>query len=201
MAVSRSKRAANNKWDKENMKIIACKIRREQAERFAQYAEDNGTTVNNLLKNFVLEKIGDKKNEFEQTQIKPYFVMIFEEKIVIDNDKVVIPLKIKNIGNGTAVNISLVCLDNNNFVSCSLPEAKHSVYRYLSQYHAQRNEFISVSFVCYEKVQACNLFFSIDFYDIAGNKYRQDFRMQYGFNSEEGFISENYTCENPVCIE
>ncbi len=60
MAVSRSKRAANNKWDKENMKIVACKLRKEQAERFKQYAEDNGTTVNALIKNFVLEKIGDK---------------------------------------------------------------------------------------------------------------------------------------------
>lgn len=59
MAVSRSKRAANNKWDKENMKIVACKVKKEQAEKFKQYAIDNGTTANALLKDYVLEKIGE----------------------------------------------------------------------------------------------------------------------------------------------
>lgn len=59
MAVSEAHKRGNRKWDKENMKIVACKLRKEQAERFKQYAEDNGTTVNALIKNFVLEKIGD----------------------------------------------------------------------------------------------------------------------------------------------
>lgn len=63
MTVSRSKRAANNKWDKENMKIVACKLRKEQAEKFKQYAESNGTTANALLKSYVLEKIGEKDGE------------------------------------------------------------------------------------------------------------------------------------------
>lgn len=62
MSVSRSKRAANNRWDKENMKIVACKLRKEQAEKFRQYAEDNGTTVNALIKKFVLEKIEEQSN-------------------------------------------------------------------------------------------------------------------------------------------
>lgn len=60
MAVSRSKRAANNKWDKENMKIVACKVKKEQAEKFKTYAVNSGTTVNAILKNFVLDKIGEK---------------------------------------------------------------------------------------------------------------------------------------------
>lgn len=63
MTVSRSKRAANNKWDKENMKIVACKLRKEQAEKFKRYAESNGTTANALLKSYVLEKIGEKDGE------------------------------------------------------------------------------------------------------------------------------------------
>jgi len=33
MAVSRAKRASNNKWDKENMKLVACKIKKEDAEK------------------------------------------------------------------------------------------------------------------------------------------------------------------------
>ncbi len=59
MTVSRSKRAANNKWDKENMKIVACKIKKEQAELFAQYAADHKTTVNALLREYILSKIED----------------------------------------------------------------------------------------------------------------------------------------------
>ena len=58
MAVPRSKRAANNKWDKENMKIVACKIKKEDAERFAELAAENGTTPNALLRGFVYKYIG-----------------------------------------------------------------------------------------------------------------------------------------------
>lgn len=65
MAVSRSKRAANNKWDKENMKIVACKVKKEQAEKFKQYATDNGTTANALLKDYVLDKIGERNKDNE----------------------------------------------------------------------------------------------------------------------------------------
>ena len=53
MTVSRAKRASNNKWDKENMKIIACKIKVEKAEKFKKYAEDNSTTPNALLREFI----------------------------------------------------------------------------------------------------------------------------------------------------
>lgn len=58
MTVSRSKRAANNKWDNNNMKIVACKIRKEYADEFTQYATDNETTVNALLKDYVYKCIG-----------------------------------------------------------------------------------------------------------------------------------------------
>lgn len=59
MTVSLSKRASNNKWDKESMKIVACKIKKEQVELFAQYAADNKTTVNALIREYILSKIED----------------------------------------------------------------------------------------------------------------------------------------------
>ncbi len=62
MTVSRSKRAANNKWDKENMKIVACKLKTEDAEAFKQYANDNGTTPNALLRGYVFKCL-DKSEE------------------------------------------------------------------------------------------------------------------------------------------
>lgn len=202
MTISRSKRAANNKWDKENMKIVACKLRKEQAERFSQYAKDNGTTVNSLLKNFILEKIGDRTNEFELVQLKPHFVLIFDDNLIISDDNVVIPVKIKNIGNGTAVGISII-LDDDCCIKSSCPNLKHSMYRYLSQHHAQKNECVSFSFVCNGKTPGCNLYFSISFRDMVGTIYRQDFRMLYSstFNNDHGVITENYSFEDPICVE
>lgn len=58
MPVSRAKRASNNKWDKENMKLVACKIRKEDAEAFKQYAEDNNTNPNALLRNYIYSCLG-----------------------------------------------------------------------------------------------------------------------------------------------
>ena len=59
MPVSESQKKSRNKWDKENMKIVACKIKKEHAELFAQYAADHDTTVNALLREFILEKINE----------------------------------------------------------------------------------------------------------------------------------------------
>ena len=53
MSVSRAKRASNNKWDKENMKIVACKIKKDYAEAFKQYADEKNTTPNALLRNYI----------------------------------------------------------------------------------------------------------------------------------------------------
>lgn len=60
MAVPRAKRAANNKWDKENMLTLGCKISRSDAEAFKAYAAERGVTANTLLKEYVLQCIGKK---------------------------------------------------------------------------------------------------------------------------------------------
>lgn len=59
MSVSEAQKKSRNKWDKENMKIVACKIKKEQAELFAQYAADHNTTVNALLREYILSTIED----------------------------------------------------------------------------------------------------------------------------------------------
>ncbi len=63
MPISRAKRAANNKWDAANMQLVACKIRKEQAEKFKKYAKDNGTTSNALIRDFIMSCIGDTIKE------------------------------------------------------------------------------------------------------------------------------------------
>lgn len=59
MSTSEAQKKSRNKWDKANMSVIGCKLKREQAERFKQYAEQQGTTANNLLKGYVLTTIGE----------------------------------------------------------------------------------------------------------------------------------------------
>lgn len=58
MSVSEKQKQSRNKWDKANMKIVACKIRKEYADQFAKYAADKETTVNALLKEYVYKCIG-----------------------------------------------------------------------------------------------------------------------------------------------
>lgn len=61
MPVTRAKRNANNKWDSENMKIVACKVKKEDAQSFKEYAEEHNTTPNALLRTYLYKCIG--KNE------------------------------------------------------------------------------------------------------------------------------------------
>lgn len=43
----------SKEWDRENMKSIGVNVKKETAERFRAYAEENGTTVGALLRGFV----------------------------------------------------------------------------------------------------------------------------------------------------
>ena len=61
MAVAESRKRANAKWDKENMTTLGCKIKRTQAAAFKAYCENQGSTSNTVLKDFVLGCIGEQE--------------------------------------------------------------------------------------------------------------------------------------------
>ena len=63
MAISEAKKKSNAKWDKENMITLGCKVKRDQAEQFKQYAASKGTTANTLLKEYVLACIDGTPGE------------------------------------------------------------------------------------------------------------------------------------------
>lgn len=65
MAVTEAHKKGNRKWDKDNMATLGCKVKKEQAEKFKQYAAEQGKTANSVLKDYVLEKIGEKDGEQE----------------------------------------------------------------------------------------------------------------------------------------
>lgn len=59
--VSESQKKARDKWDGENMATLGCKVKKEQAEKFKDYAKQKGSTANAMLKDFVLNTINEKK--------------------------------------------------------------------------------------------------------------------------------------------
>ena len=61
MAVAESRKRANAKWDKEHMTTLGCKIKRTQAAAFKAYCENQGSTSNTVLKDFVLGCIGEQE--------------------------------------------------------------------------------------------------------------------------------------------
>ena len=61
MAPRESQKRASLKWDKENMTVLSCKIRKDQAAEFKAYCENQGSTSNTVLKDFVLECIGEQE--------------------------------------------------------------------------------------------------------------------------------------------
>ena len=56
--VRESQRRAADAWDAKNMLTIGCKMRREIAEDFKQYATERQTTPSALIKAYVLQCLG-----------------------------------------------------------------------------------------------------------------------------------------------
>lgn len=65
--VTRAKRASNNRWDKENMTILACKVRKDYADTVKQQASKRGMSVNAVLLNAVSDFMG--KSEYDEIEI------------------------------------------------------------------------------------------------------------------------------------
>jgi len=50
LPVSKAKKTARNKWDKENMTVLGCKVKVEEAERFKAATKARGTNPNAVFK-------------------------------------------------------------------------------------------------------------------------------------------------------
>lgn len=69
LPVSDAKKKANARWDSENMATIGCKIKKNQAEKFKDYCRRQGKTSNAVLRDYVLECIGeDEKTAAEEAE-------------------------------------------------------------------------------------------------------------------------------------
>lgn len=63
MAVSEAQKRASNKYNQKNMATLGCKVKKEQAAAFKSYAQEQGKTANNVLKDFVLDCINEKTTD------------------------------------------------------------------------------------------------------------------------------------------
>ena len=53
--VSNAQKKASAKWDKENMTSLACRVKKDYAEKFKATCAEAGTTPNSVLKQAVEE--------------------------------------------------------------------------------------------------------------------------------------------------
>lgn len=67
MPVSESKRRNNDKWDRENMSTLGCRMLKSEADAFREYCRERGQTVSETLAAFVRSCTGrdDRKSRGE----------------------------------------------------------------------------------------------------------------------------------------
>lgn len=63
MATSDAQKRANAKYQAKTIASLACRVRKEQAEKFKEYCSDKGKTSNAVLREFVLNCIGEDEEE------------------------------------------------------------------------------------------------------------------------------------------
>lgn len=60
MSVSEAQKRASNKYNKKHMTTLGCKVKKETAIKFKEYASKQGKTANTVLKEYVDECIKDE---------------------------------------------------------------------------------------------------------------------------------------------
>lgn len=63
MAPTEAQRRASAKYQRENIASLACRVKKEQAEKFKAYCTDKGKTSNAVLRDYVLDCIGERDTE------------------------------------------------------------------------------------------------------------------------------------------
>lgn len=61
MATSAAQKKASAKYQKENIASLACRVKKEQAEKFKLYCENLGKTSNAVLREYVLSCISEQE--------------------------------------------------------------------------------------------------------------------------------------------
>lgn len=68
MAPSDAQKRAAAKYQRENIASLACRVKKDQADKFKAYCTNIGKTSNAVLREYVLECIAEKETEIDQTE-------------------------------------------------------------------------------------------------------------------------------------
>jgi hypothetical protein len=78
MPVSEAQKKAADKYNREHMTTLGCKVKKAEAAAFKEYAARNGKTSNNMLKDYVIDCISidehmerDNRNEMPTVEAVP----------------------------------------------------------------------------------------------------------------------------------
>lgn len=63
MAPTDAQKKASAKYQKENIASLACRVKKEQAEKFKAYCAEQGKTSNAVLREYVLDCIKESDTE------------------------------------------------------------------------------------------------------------------------------------------
>lgn len=65
MAPTEAQKRASAKYQEKTIASLACRVKKEQAEKFKKYCDKQGKTSNAVLREFVLKCIGESDNSVE----------------------------------------------------------------------------------------------------------------------------------------
>lgn len=130
----------------------------------------------------------------------PYFHLSLKNSMIsFEKNRVLITINLINIGKESAADISLQVQERKNgiatyFKTENIAKRDYSIYQYLSQYYALPKEKIYFTIVA-ETTESEKLFdflrFKINYHDLLGNLYEQEFRFGYDNFELKGFNLNN----------
>ena len=65
MAPTEAQKRASAKYQEKTIASLACRVKKEQAEKFKEYCAEQGKTSNAVLREFVLKCIGESGSSGE----------------------------------------------------------------------------------------------------------------------------------------
>ena len=161
------------------------------------YFEENKEKIRQQEK--ITDNIFNKLNS--RAGLIPYFNIILDDsKIKEENGKIYLGVSLINIGKESATNVGICLTEERKEIiveGYDTNQDSYIVYNYLDKYYAMVGDKISFSIVTDRKEKIMNVFlrFKIQYYDLIGNRYEQEFR--FGFYDDfNGKNKKYYNLDN-----
>lgn len=139
----------------------------------------------------------------------PYFQLDLEKEIYVKkhsgSNLCILPITLINLGRESATNICLISMAKDGgpesyFKTEGLVKNIHFIHEYLNKQYAAAGEKVDFSACTNDYKSAHNVHFKIQFNDLIGRTYEQEFRFQYSLSIMRNF-SMNHTTSVPICID